>query len=107
MSDFMMVDGQLVPTPPELLADAPVAPAVPPAPAGDVAKLLVVERLEAAGLLRAALAALQIDAPAADLTDAALALRERWLAAREIARDDPGALALLAAIGADPAAILA
>lgn len=73
----------------------------------EVPQLLVVRRLIAAGKLRDALAALQLDAPAEKLTDAELALRESWRAASAINSDDPDALALLAAIRADPSVILA
>jgi hypothetical protein len=64
-----------------------------------VPKSLVIERLHQAGLLAAARAALDADVYA----------RERWYAPDKpaIQSDDPEALALLAAIGADPAAILA
>jgi hypothetical protein len=63
-----------------------------------VPKRLIVERLQAAGKLEAARAAL-------DATD--LYTRERWNTRDAIYADDETALALLAAIGADPAAILA
>jgi hypothetical protein len=63
-----------------------------------VPKRLIVERLQAASKLEAARAALD----AADLYT-----RERWNTRDAIYADDETALALLAAIGADPAAILA
>jgi len=63
-----------------------------------VPKIVVVERLHAAGKLAAARTA--IDA-------ASLLMREKWNAAQSIKQDDPDALALLTAIGADPAVILA
>ena len=63
-----------------------------------VPKRLIVDRLHAAGKLDAAHAALE----AADLYT-----RERWNTRDAIYADDATALALLAAIGADPAAILA
>ena len=75
-----------------------VAPFEPPAERRLVPKRLIVDRLEAAGLLVAARAALD----AAPLYD-----RERWNARESIYADDPTALALLAAIGADAEAILA
>lgn len=62
-----------------------------------IPKLAIVDRLDAAGLLDAALDAIEADRRT----------KARWDAASEIANDDPTALALLAAIGADPAAILA
>jgi hypothetical protein len=77
-----------------------------PPPAGEeprerrlVAKSAIVERLNAAGLLAAAKAVL----------DADLYARERWYAPDKpaIYADDAEALALLAAIGADPDVILA
>lgn len=63
-----------------------------------VPKIKVVERLQAAGLLEKARLAL-------DSGD--LYTRERWNAAEWVPVDDPVVLALLAAIGADPAEILA
>lgn len=64
-----------------------------------VPKSVIVARLQAAGKLAAARAAL----------DADLYARERWYAPDRpsIYADDPEALALLASIGADPAVILA
>ena len=64
-----------------------------------VRKSLIVERLQAAGKLAAAKTAL----------DGNLYARERWYAPDQPAvyADDPEALALLKAIGADPEAILA
>ncbi len=58
---------------------------------------VIVDRLQAAGKLQAARAALD----AADLYT-----RERWNARDAIYADDPTAIALLQAIGADPCAIL-
>lgn len=63
-----------------------------------VPKPLIVDRLHAAGKLDAALAALE----AADLYT-----RQRWETRQAIYSDDPTALALLQAIGADADAILA
>jgi len=64
-----------------------------------VRKSLIIERLQAAGKLAAAKTAL----------DGNLYTRERWYAPDQpaIYGDDPEALALLKAIGADPEAILA
>lgn len=62
-----------------------------------IAKLQIVERLDEMGLLDHALDAIEADRKT----------KARWDAAVEIANDDPTALALLAAIGADPAVILA
>ena len=73
----------------------------------EVPKLRIVERLRDAGVLRAAYMGLKLEASIADLTDAELAMRERWNAADAIKSDDADALALLRAIGADPAVILA
>jgi len=73
--------------------------AVQPGPANYlVPKLLVVDRLIAAGKLDAAIAALAAT-PAA--------MQQRWAAATQVYNDDPDALALLAAIAADPEVILA
>lgn len=63
-----------------------------------VPKRLIVERLNGVGLLDAARAALD----AADIYT-----RERWNTREAIYTDDAAALALLNAIGADPAEILA
>lgn len=80
--------------------DAMIAAAAAPEPVRRlVPKSLIVSRLQAAGRLAAARAAL----------DADLYARERWYAPDKpaIYADDPEALALLSAIGADPEAILA
>jgi len=63
-----------------------------------VPKSKVVDRLQAAGMLEAARAALD---------SADLYARERWNTRDAIYTDDETALALLNAIGADPAVILA
>lgn len=85
------------------------APVAPPAPLPyDVPKLLVVDRLIAAGKLRDARAALKLGVADSKITnDDELALRERWEAARVIASDDAEARGLFSAIGADPDVILA
>jgi hypothetical protein len=80
---------------------------VPPAPRWDVPKLVVIDRLRAAGKLRLAYMALRLQAPVEDLSDDELALRERWNAARDLASDDADARAFFTAIGADAAEILA
>jgi hypothetical protein len=72
-------------------------PSAAPALRRVVRKSVIVERLQAAGLLEAARAALD----AADLYT-----RERWNARDAIYADDPTAMALLQTIGADPEAIL-
>ena len=77
-----------------------IAPYVAPPPERRrVAKSLIVERLNAAGLLAAAKQALSAD----------LYAQERWYAPGQPAvyADDPETLALLNAIGADAATILA
>jgi hypothetical protein len=104
-----LVNGKPVPlTPAEVAARAAEEAAyVPPAQRWDVPKLLVIDRLRAAGLLRVAYMALRLEAPVADLTDDELALRERWNAARDIGSDDADAVAFFTAIGGDAAAILA
>jgi hypothetical protein len=63
-----------------------------------VRRSVIVDRLQAIGKLEAARAALD----AADLYS-----RERWNARAAVYADDPTAIALLRAIGADPDAILA
>lgn len=104
-----LLDGVLLPLTAAEIAErqAEEADAAARPPRWDVPKLRVVERLAAAGLLRTANLALRIDAPIADLTDAELALRERWNAAVVLANDDAQVIGFLAAIGADPVAILA
>lgn len=73
------------------------------APGRRVAKLLIVERLKAAGLLVAANAALNnVETPDA------IELAERWYRAPDtVAVNDPRVLAFLAAIGASAGEILA
>lgn len=84
------------------------SPPAPPAPASwEVPKLLLVDRLIAAGRLRQAYAALRLDDPATALSDGELALRERWKAAVTLRSDDADVRSLLTAVGADPDAILA
>ena len=91
------------PPPPE-----PAAPADPGlAPPPLIPKLLVVERIGAAGKLRDARAALKIGRPDDELSDAELLLRERWEAAATIAQDDAQLRGFLATLGLDPDAILA
>lgn len=63
-----------------------------------VAKRVIVDRLEQAGLLTAARTALD----AADLYT-----QERWNTRDRIYADDPAAVGLIQAIGGDPAVILA
>jgi hypothetical protein len=72
-----------------------------------VSKLLLVERIGAAGKLRDARAALKISRPDDELTDAELLLRERWEAASTIAQDDAQVRGFLAALGLDSDQILA
>src|SRR6266849_6437830 len=62
-----------------------------------IAKSVIIDRLQAAGKLNAARKALD----AADLYT-----RERWNSRSMIYADDPTAVALIKAIGADPAVIL-
>lgn len=104
-----LVNGRVVPlTAAEIAERAAEEAAFVPAPARwEVPKLKVIERLAAAGRLRTAYAALKREAPIADLSDAELALRERWDAATALFNDDADVRAFLTAIGADPAVILA
>lgn len=67
-----------------------------------VTKTVILQRLHAARLLRAADLALNSAA-----TDDAVLMAERWYAAREIMSDDPDARAFLTAIGANPDEVLA
>ena len=92
---FVLIDGERV-----LLTDtttAALSVALHPAPAHSIPKLRFVDRLIAAGLIEAALAALAADAIA----------KVRFDAAIEIDSSDAQARALLAAIGADVDAIMA
>jgi hypothetical protein len=84
--------------------DPPPPPAPPP---GEITKLRLVEALGAAGKLRDAMALLKLEAPATDLTDAELLLRERWLAAQKLNLLAPEVAALLQAIGIEPASLIA
>ena len=84
--------------------DPPPPPALPP---GEITKLRLVEALGAAGKLRDAMARLKLDAPAIDLTDAELLLRERWLAAQSLNLHASEVATLLEAIGVDPASLIA
>jgi hypothetical protein len=104
-----MVNGTPVPLTAEEIAAraAEEAAYVAPPKRWDVPKLLVIDRLRAAGLLRLAYMALQLDTPVANLTDDELALRERWNAARDLGSDDADARAFFSAIGADADVILA
>ncbi|MFM7423290.1 MAG: hypothetical protein ACKO54_26825, partial [Alphaproteobacteria bacterium] len=81
----------------------PEEPPPPPAPPpGEITKLRLVEALGAAGKLRDAMALLKLEAPATDLTDAELLLRERWLAAQKLNLLAPEVAPLLKALGIDP-----
>ena len=71
---------------------------VPPPPLSTISKIRLVESLAAMGKLRQAYAALKLDAPMDGLTDAELALRERWNAAHTIDLTLPEVLAVLAAL---------
>jgi hypothetical protein len=84
--------------------DPPPPPAPPP---GEITKLRLVEALGAAGKLRDAMALLKLEAPAIDLTDAELLLRERWLAAQSLNLHASEVAMLLEAIGVDPASLIA
>jgi hypothetical protein len=92
------------PPPPEPEVPPPPPPAPPP---GEITKLRLVEALGAAGKLREAMALLKLEAPATDLTDAELLLRERWLAAQSLNLHASEVATLLEAIGVDPASLIA
>lgn len=81
-------------TPEEIAALPPPAPP----PLSTISKIRLVESLAAMGKLRQAHAALKLDAPMDGLTDAELALRERWNAAHTIDLTLPEVLAVLAAL---------
>jgi hypothetical protein len=82
-------------------------PIQPPPPPGEITKLRLVEVLGASGKLREAMALLKLEAPATDLTDAELLLRERWLAAQRLDLLSPEVAPLLQAIGIEPASLIA
>ena len=84
--------------------DPPPPPAPPP---GEITKLRLVETLGAVGKLRDAMALLKLEAPATDLTDAELLLRERWLAAQKLNVLAPEVAGLLKAIGIDSSSLIA
>ena len=92
------------PPPPEPEVPPPPPPAPPP---GEITKLRLVEALGAAGKLRDAMALLKLEAPATDLTDAELLLRERWLAAQKLNVLAPEVAAMLKAIGFDSSSLIA
>jgi hypothetical protein len=100
---------EIIPTPaPPEAEPAPVVetlPSKPAPPSGDITKLHLVEVLGAAGKLREAMAVLKLDAPIADLTDAELLLRERWLAAQRLDLLSPEVAPLLQAIGIEPGSL--
>ena len=97
------------------MAEVTIIDPPPPAPRPEpaiplpvlVSKLLVVERIGAAGKLRDARAALKISRPDDELSDAELLLRERWEAASTIAQDDAQVRGFLTALALDPDVILA
>ena len=91
------------PPPPEPAPPPDPGPAPPPL----IPKLLVVERIGAAGKLRDARAALKIGRPDDELSDAELLLRERWEAAATIAQDDAQLRGFIATLDLDPDQILA
>jgi hypothetical protein len=97
---------EIIPAPPmpEPEISPPSQPAPPP---GEITKLRLVEVLGASGKLREAMALLKLEAPATDLTDAQLLLRERWLAAQRLDLLSPEVAPLLQAIGIEPASLIA
>jgi hypothetical protein len=110
------MDGvEIIPDPPKPepvpvveVITVPEEPPPPPAPPpGEITKLRLVEALGAAGKLREAMALLKLEAPATDLTDAELLLRERWLAAQSLNLHASEVATLLEAIGVDPASLIA
>jgi hypothetical protein len=96
---------EIIPVPPIPEPEAPPPPPTPPP--GEITKLRLVEALGATGKLRDAMALLKLEAPASDLTDAELLLRERWLAAQKLNLFAPEVAALLKAIGFDPSSLIA
>ena len=96
---------EIIPVPPIPEPEAPPPPPTPPP--GEITKLRLVEALGATGKLRDAMALLKLEAPATDLTDAELLLRERWLAAQKLNLFAPEVAALLKAIGFDSSSLIA
>ena len=84
----------------EYLASGAVAAeyVAPPSPPRYIAKLDIIDRLNAAGKLDASLSA---------LASASTLQRARWDNAVQISADDTDVIAMLQAIGADPVTILA
>lgn len=81
-----------------------IVPSTKPYP---VPKVLIVERLSRAGLLRTAREGLKMDAPLTDLTDAEILLQEQWNSATQFMSNDPTVRAFLSKINANPDQILA
>lgn len=97
MAEVTIIDPPPPPPPPEPTLPPPVL----------LSKLLLVERIGAAGKLRDARAALKIGRPDDELSDAELVLRERWEAASMIGQDDAQVRSFLTALALDPDVILA
>jgi hypothetical protein len=100
---FVIIEPQPAPEPAEAVPPPLPEPSGPRA----ISKLLLVDRLAVAGKLRSAMAALKIGEPVDSLSDAELVLRERWLAAQEIAVADEAVRAFLAGLGLLPDEVLA
>ena len=77
-------------------------PPPPPPPSFTITKIRLVEALAAAGKLRQAYRLLKLEAPLNDLTDAELALRERWNAAHTLDLQSAEVAPFLAALDVAP-----
>ncbi|MGI9128261.1 MAG: hypothetical protein ACR2IG_08615 [Roseomonas sp.] len=101
---------EIIPAPPPPEPEVSLPPPLPEVsvpPPGEITKLRLVESLGAAGKLRDAMALLKLEAPATDLTDAELLLRERWLAAQKLNLLAPEVAPLIKALGIEPASLIA
>ena len=99
----MVHDGDGFRRPPAAPENAPAAGtgAAPGTAAHDIAAMVLVGRLNAAGRLRAVRAELKLGQPDDALTDEELFLREWWATATAFQADDPRLRALLERAGLD------
>jgi hypothetical protein len=101
------IEGKLIPlTEQELIArqEDQMAPAAQIS--STITKIRLVEALAAAGKLRQAYRLLKLEAPLNDLTDAELALRERWNAAHTLDLQSAEVAPFLAALDVAPESLV-
>jgi hypothetical protein len=94
-------EGLVLPTEPAVLVTAP------PRPSSTISKIRLVEVLSAMGKLRQAYTLLKLDASINDMSDAELALRERYKAAQIIDLSLPEVASVLSALKVSAEDILA